>query len=326
MPLKVTNTADDSIVHQNNYLAEDLDTKDMIEAKRDLHLPFGDAHFAHWYFEGIRMAYSLWNYRSVQTSEWKSNLDVVTIYFSMKGSITLDAKELGAPFTFSSGQYNLFYTNSFNGFFTNNELVQETFILQFTKQAFRRLAADGGEVMHDFMQKVESGQPIFLSARNLYMDVSLHHAIRQIIECRYHGSVKKMFLYSKCLEIFVSVADALARAQNQTAIYCKTDYDRERILFARDYLLQHLDLPPSLVELSRIAGINEFKLKRGFKEMFDTTVFGYLSEHRLELAKQDILEGKKTATEIAFELGYASPQHFSRAFKQKYGVSPKQAR
>ncbi len=57
--------------------------------------------------------------------------------------------------------------------------------------------------------------------------------------------------------------------------------------------------------------------------MFNTTIFDYLAGHRLELARHDILEGKKTATEIAFELGYASPQHFSKAFKQKFGIPPK---
>ena len=165
-----------------------------------------------------------------------------------------------------------------------------------------------------------------LRDENMYMDVAMHHAIRAVLNCRFKGGLKKMFLYAKCLEILVAQADALERAQNKTTVYCKSDYDQERILFARDYMLQHLDMPPSLGELSRIAGINEFKLKRGFKEMFNTTVFGYLAEQRLELARHDILEGKKTATEIAFELGYASPQHFSKAFKQKYGISPKQAR
>ncbi|HEV7230428.1 MAG TPA: helix-turn-helix transcriptional regulator, partial [Bacteroidia bacterium] len=52
------------------------------------------------------------------------------------------------------------------------------------------------------------------------------------------------------------------------------------------------------------------------------TVFEYLSDVRLELAKNDLLDKRKSATEIAFELGYSSLQHFSSAFKKKFGIAP----
>jgi AraC-like DNA-binding protein len=76
----------------------------------------------------------------------------------------------------------------------------------------------------------------------------------------------------------------------------------------------------------RRVGLNEYKLKRGFRELFGTTVFAYLSEQRLALAKRMLLDTDKTAAEIAFELGYATPQHFSAAFKKRFGVSPKSMR
>jgi AraC family transcriptional regulator, transcriptional activator of the genes for pyochelin and ferripyochelin receptors len=69
-------------------------------------------------------------------------------------------------------------------------------------------------------------------------------------------------------------------------------------------------------------GLNEYKLKRGFKEMFNTTVFGYLTEQRLQLAHQFLRDTQKTAAEISSDLGYATPQHFNNAFKKKFGVTP----
>ena len=326
MPLTVINTADNTLVHKNNYVAEDLNSPQLVEACREIELPFGNAHLAHWYFDGIRMAYSNWRYKNMQAIEWNSDLDVVTFYFNIKGRVTLESKEFEAPFTFSSGQYNLFYSGSFNGRFTNHELMQEVFILQFTKEVFARIVAETGKPLQAFAVKVKEGLPLLLANEHLYLDVAMHHAVRQIAQCRYEGAVKKLFLHSKCLELVAAVIDGLERSANKTVIICKSDYDRERILFARDYLVQHLDMPPSLSELARVAGINEYKLKHGFKELFNTTVFGYLAEERLELARHDILEGKKTATEIAFELGFASPQHFSKAYKNKFGVSPKRGK
>jgi AraC-like DNA-binding protein len=93
-------------------------------------------------------------------------------------------------------------------------------------------------------------------------------------------------------------------------------------MYAREYLISHMETPPGLSELARIIGINEYKLKRGFKEMFGNTVFGYLSDLRLEMAKNELLENRNTASTIASELGYSSVQHFSNAFKKKFGYAP----
>jgi AraC family transcriptional regulator, transcriptional activator of the genes for pyochelin and ferripyochelin receptors len=104
--------------------------------------------------------------------------------------------------------------------------------------------------------------------------------------------------------------------------YLKSAHDKECIIYAQQYLMKHVESPPSLSQLSKIVGINEYKLKRGFKEMFNNTVFGYLAEARLELAKNDLLETDKKVNEIASDLGYCSVPHFSHAFKKKFGFSP----
>ncbi len=60
---------------------------------------------------------------------------------------------------------------------------------------------------------------------------------------------------------------------------------------AREYLLEHALQPPSLTELAKIAGINEFKLKQGFKQVFNNTVYGYLSDYKLNQARELLVQG-----------------------------------
>ncbi|MFE6076651.1 hypothetical protein ACFVQB_19470 [Paenibacillus sp. NPDC057886] len=55
---------------------------------------------------------------------------------------------------------------------------------------------------------------------------------------------------------------------------------------------KRMEPPPSLLELSRLVGISDSKLKSGFKELFGTTVFGYLKEKRLDKARE-LLEMSK---------------------------------
>ena len=110
------------------------------------------------------------------------------------------------------------------------------------------------------------------------------------------------------------------RKPAQAAVKCPDDMDK--VYMARDLLIAHAISPPTLTELSRLSGLNEFKLKKGFKEVFHNTVFGYLNDYRLENARTLILDTRKTVSEIAYETGYANPQHFHRAFKKQFGTAP----
>ena len=77
------------------------------------------------------------------------------------------------------------------------------------------------------------------------------------------------------------------------------------------------------MELARQVGMCDYNLKRGFKEAFGTTVFGYLRDRRLEKAQQLLLEQKMTVASVARAVGYDSPTSFTTAFKRKFGVGPK---
>ena len=57
----------------------------------------------------------------------------------------------------------------------------------------------------------------------------------------------------------------LQKPQISKTRFCHNDYDKGRLLFARQYLLDHLTMPPTIDELAKIAGINSFKLKNGSK-------------------------------------------------------------
>jgi AraC-like DNA-binding protein len=77
-----------------------------------------------------------------------------------------------------------------------------------------------------------------------------------------------------------------------------------------------------LRELSRLVGLNQFKLKKGFKALFGCSVFGHLHARRMEEAKRLLLERNTPIGEVARYCGYQYVQHFSTAFRKKYGVTP----
>lgn len=98
--------------------------------------------------------------------------------------------------------------------------------------------------------------------------------------------------------------------------------DIEQMAVARKILLERLDAPPSLLELSRILHMNDCKLKQSFKQCFGITVYGFIRDQRLERAFSLLEQGGCNVSEAAFAVGYTNASHFSEAFQRKFGFAP----
>jgi AraC-like DNA-binding protein len=217
-------------------------------------------------------------------------------------------------------QHNLVYTGGRRKKTSSSSVLT----IEFSVAAFRALAKTANSALRDFAKKAKGSSPVLLSPAPLPPDAAMHQCIYSITNYAEEETFRPLFLYARVIDLLRLQQQCHIRATTVQAKYVRTEYDKERIEFARDYLLTHLDAPPSLTQLAAIAGINEFKLKRGFKEIFNHTVFGYLADVRLEMAKTALRRKQKPVTQIAFELGYASLQHFSMAFKKKFGIPPRE--
>lgn len=148
-------------------------------------------------------------------------------------------------------------------------------------------------------------------------------ALQQILNCPYQGLTKRMYLESKSLELIVLQISQWLESENHTPASRLWSSDEvERLYQAREILLQELHNPPSLLTLARQVGLNDFKLKKGFRQVFGTTVFGCLQQRRMELAKQLLTQRDLSIAAIAHQIGYASQSHFSKMFKQQFGMTP----
>ncbi len=149
---------------------------------------------------------------------------------------------------------------------------------------------------------------------------NLNIAMQQVYAALYTGVSDALLQHAKGLELL----HLYCKEQYlKNFIFCKSEYDRERLDFAKNYLIQNYDMPPTIAELSRIAGINEQKLKNGFKERFGKTIHTFLTDYKMEIALRDLQQKTKNPSQLAFDLGFSSLQHFSKAFKQYYGFTPK---
>ena len=157
--------------------------------------------------------------------------------------------------------------------------------------------------------------------------VAMQTALHQILNCPFEGITKKAYLESKVWELMSLLIDQELRLQDAEPLPNQLKAsDIERIHYARDILVQQLDNPPSLLGLARQVGINDYALKRGFRQVFGDTAFGYLHSYRMEKARQLLLEGEVNVLDAARLVGFAIRSYFAASFRKKYGVSPSKYR
>lgn len=98
--------------------------------------------------------------------------------------------------------------------------------------------------------------------------------------------------------------------------------DRRNLLRARDMLLADLSQAPTIDVLARACGLSAVKLKRGFRLLFDQSVYGLFQHERMHEARQRLGNGHTTVTVVAADLGYANASHFAAAFQKQFGIPP----
>ena len=164
-----------------------------------------------------------------------------------------------------------------------------------------------------FYEETHTASPILLAAA------------RAIFSCPFTSPKRELFLSSKVHELLnYFFSEFIIAGGNSNKKSVLQPGEVEKIKNIKGYLLKCMDTPPSLTELSRISGINDFKLKAGFKEVFGTTIYGFIHEEKMAKAKMMLETGDRSVSEVAWDVGYTNVSHFIKAFKKHYRVTPGQ--
>jgi AraC-like DNA-binding protein len=189
---------------------------------------------------------------------------------------------------------------------TTIEYLHELFVADAPEMAFLTSAAE---------KKYYEERPL---------PASMLAPLQQLFSSRLSVQAQRLFLRGKIYEI---LALYFHHEENMDAEACPFLQDEDsvkRVKRAKDILLENFTNPPSMAELSRSVGINELKLKNGFKDLYNSTVYGFVLDYKLETARGMLDSKQYKINEIAFSMGYSNPSHFISAFKKKYGITPKQ--
>jgi len=152
--------------------------------------------------------------------------------------------------------------------------------------------------------------------------VAISDCINKILDNGYHGLAGSTYVEGKCLEL-------LSRQLNQFQEDMKApskkvmlrQYDIESIQKAAKIMVAEMQDAPTIEQLATQVGLNRQKLKKGFKQVYESTINEYLRNERLERAAALIL-GEHNVEAAMQAVGYQNKSFFARKFQEKYGVLP----
>ncbi|WP_162651174.1 GlxA family transcriptional regulator [Lentilitoribacter sp. Alg239-R112] len=94
------------------------------------------------------------------------------------------------------------------------------------------------------------------------------------------------------------------------------------VITAIEVMQNNLSEPLTLAQLARSVGLGTRQLNRQFKDKMGESTMGFYKKLRLEKASNFLKQTTLSITDIAFATGYVSSAHFSRDFREKFGIAP----
>ena len=159
-----------------------------------------------------------------------------------------------------------------------------------------------------------------------FVPISLlqQRALSNLLHCPLEGPMAALLMEASITQLLVLQLHALYAEKSGSRPATLPKRDLETAHSVREHLRKNFLEEHSLDDLARQFATNTSKLMALFRKTFGTSIFEYLSELRMEYARNLLESENHLVCEVARTLGYKNPNHFSTAFKKHFGINPKQ--
>ncbi|MFC0777457.1 helix-turn-helix domain-containing protein [Flavobacterium sp. HJSW_4] len=202
------------------------------------------------------------------------------------------------------------------------DIIYNTFDIHLPVNVLSKYEGES-RVMDSFLNNIQKNNSNALSKNEIKIGAKIYGVIQDIKNCFYKGLTRKIYMESKIYELIALSHHDLDQEKEATNL---NGSDIEKIKFAAQLIRENIDNPYTIVELARKIGVNQTKLKEGFKTVFGETVFGYLQEIRMNNARHYLTDTSLSIQEISLLSGYQNVSNFSIAFKRIFGYPPTKLR
>lgn len=132
----------------------------------------------------------------------------------------------------------------------------------------------------------------------------------------------------KRIAIFLDILDKLANANEFTTLETQNIYEnisaveREKINKIRAYVVDHFTDAITIETAASLIGMTPFAFCKYFKKLTRKTFMETVIDYRIDDAVNQLLNSKKSVTEIAYACGFNDLSNFHKTFRNKKNCSP----
>lgn len=165
---------------------------------------------------------------------------------------------------------------------------------------------------------ISANKQALLNSTPLPITPKIKYIIQDILKNTFLYQLKANYIENKIVELLLEQLNQ----HSQSLMPATKIKNAEKIAQAKHFIEQNIGNTITLTDIAKEVGINSFLLKTEFKNQFLYSPIAYHSELRLTYAHNELRKGFSNVSEIAYKIGYKNPQHFTTAFKKKFGYCP----
>lgn len=208
----------------------------------------------------------------------------------------------------------------------NPEEKLEIFELSVSPEMMLKYLPDHHPFFPVLVRSIKENGAASMSGPNLFIHSKGMEILYDMLNCPLEGRYKQLYFKSKLGELLALELEAFELKVNIPRKHPKLrSIDIERMHQVKDIIISNIQSHLSLIDLAHQVGTNEAYLKRHFKEVFGTTVFGFLYLEKMKQA-MELLRMGHSVSEVSVLTGYKYVAHFTRAFKRHFGINPKKVK
>lgn len=196
--------------------------------------------------------------------------------------------------------------------------VLESVAFKFTRAALDRILPEATGI---FDSLFGTNEPV---AYHTSLPVELDGLVEDIFHFKKSDFGKTPMVVARSLELFTLLMKSVKKLVDKDELNGLHIDDYERLLKIKERLLMSFEQKISIEELANDFGVSLSKLKRDFKTLFDTSVYQFYTQAKMDEAYRRLKTGEFSVSEVGYDLGYQNISKFSQMFKKVKGINPKE--
>ncbi|WP_159730867.1 AraC family transcriptional regulator [Sphingobacterium sp. 18053] len=175
-------------------------------------------------------------------------------------------------------------------------------------------------------EEVKHFQFLFDSSNNFLIEEimtdDILRTVNDIVKQDEPSTLKSYHYKLKAMELLFHLFESL-RKREKSVHQKLNDRELKSIYKVRDKIVSSLSKPSTIADLTKIAGMNELKMRKIFTQIFGMGIYDYYQHLRMKEAARLLRDEKLSVSEAGYLMGFENLSHFTRVFEKHIGKKPK---